>query len=159
MGWPDTRYKQPPLPLSFINILLSFGIYEYGYVPIMSKVSMSLHSCKSMISVQNNAFKYNVDDEMLSTSLRYLFCFMPSVQVLTFIFPHLLYFIRFIAYSAFLFPSKDNLFGSTGGTNGFPSMTPLYIFQYSFTISSTAFYQNFLIHQPLLTYMWTWSLL
>ena len=70
MGWPDTRYKQPPLPLSFINILLSFGIYEYGYVPIISKVSMSLHSCESMISVQSNASTYNVDNEILSTSLR-----------------------------------------------------------------------------------------
>ena len=92
-----------------------------------------------------------VGDETLSTSLWYLFFFVQSAQVLTFIFRHLFYFIRLTTSSSFLLPSKYNISGSMGVTTGFPSMGPLYICLYYFTIAATSFSPNLLI--PVLAYI------
>ena len=65
--------------------------------------------------------------------------------MLPFIFSRLFHFIRLTASSAFLLYSKDNLSGSMGVKTGFPSMGPLSIYLYYFTIVATTFSPNLFI--------------
>ena len=123
--WVDLAHDVKTL--IFINILLYFGIYASRYAPRMSKVSTLRPSCASMIFVQKNASKDTVDDETLFSSLRYIFCFLPSALVLPFIFPNLFSFIRLTASRVFNFYLKDNVPGSMVGVTGLPSMVTLYI--------------------------------
>ena len=73
------------------------------------------------------------------------FFWLPSAQVLPFIFPYLFYFIRLTVSSAFLLSSKYNVYGSMVVATGFPSMGPLSISIYYFTIATTKSPQNLFI--------------
>ena len=128
--------------MSFINIVLSFGISACRYAPVRSKLDRLHTSCASIISVNNNASKYTVGDKSLSTSLRYLFCLLTSAQVLPFILPHLFYFVRFPSSKALIFSSMDIFPGLIGVTTGFHGMGPLSIFLNSFIIAATDILKN-----------------
>ena len=114
-------------PLGFINILLLFGISFCRYSPETSNLAMLRPSCASSISLHNSAYKYTMANKKLSLSLRYLFWLLPSVQVLTFILPHIFSFIRFTASDAFLLSSNYNVYVLIGLATGFPDMFPLSI--------------------------------
>ena len=130
--------------LSFINILLCFGISACRYALVMSKVAMSFPSCASIISVQNDFSKETVGDEILPPSLRYSFLLRPYVQVLPFILPHILSFIKVTASNAFLLSSKYNIYGLILVTTGFPGMGPLSISPNCFITPATDFSTIFL---------------
>ena len=120
---------------SLFNMMnFSSGISALRYDPGTPKISTYLTSCMSTIRPVNRTSKYIIDKDTSYLGMYHL-CALPFSNIITFIFTHLLYFIRFIARSAPLFCKFVMLSGSSTPINFMYS-----IYMYSFYMDAIALF-------------------